>query len=447
MGLLRAGIGAAAGVLSEQWRDYIYCDAIPNDVLVVKGRKRTGGSDNLLSNGSIIAVNEGQCMLIVHQGAVIDVCAEPGEFLFESESEPSVFYGDLGDQLEATFKRIGERFTFGGDAANDVRVYFVNTKEIMGNKYGTPAPVTVRVVDANIGLDTDIHCRCNGEYSFRIVDPLLFYKYVAGNVRDSYRVDQLAPTMRSEFLTALQPGFGRLSAMGIRFIMFPAHAMELSEAMEAELSAKWTEKRGIAVVSVGINTIAALPEEEEEIRQMQMTAVMRDPNMREANRAMAEGKRTVAEGDALKIAAGNEAGAMVGFAGMNMMQGASNNTQVGHGYPPANQYIPYEQPANAYQVTAPGQVVPPQAPAAPAADGWACPSCGATNTGKFCSECGTPKPAPAGTWKCPSCGTENTGKFCSECGTPRPASGSWTCPDCGHENTGKFCMECGHPRP
>ncbi len=433
MGLLRAGIGAAAGVLNEQWRDYIYCDSIPNDVLMVKGRKRTGGSDNLISDGSIIAVNEGQCMLIVHQGAVVEVCAEAGEFLFDGGSEPSVFYGDLGDQVMATFKRIGERFTFGGDAANDLRVYFVNTKEVMGNKYGTPAPVTVRVVDANIGLDMDIHCRCNGEYSYRIVDPLLFYRSVAANVTDSYRVDQLSSQMRSEFLTALQPGFGRLSAMGIRFSMFPAHTMELAEAMEAELSAKWTERRGIAVVSVGINTIAALPEEEEQIRQMQLTAVMRDPNMRAANMSMAQG-------DALRDAANNQAGAMVGFANMNMMQSAAG-TMAGSGLYDTGQ--PYQH-QNAYQVTAPVQSVPQ---ASPAAGAWKCPNCGAENTGKFCMECGTPKPAPAGTWTCPNCGAENAGKFCMECGTPKPAAGPWTCPSCGAENTGKFCMECGTPRP
>ena len=445
MGLLRAGIGAAVGVLTEQWRDYIYCDSIPNDTLMVKGRKRTGGNDNTISDGSIIAVNEGQCMLIVHQGAVVEVCAEAGQFLFDGGTEPSIFYGELGEQIEATFKRIGERFAFGGDTANDLRVYYVNTKEIMGNKYGTPAPVTVRVVDANIGLDMDIHCRCNGEFSYRIVDPLLFYKNVAANVTNSYRVDQMASAMRSDFLTALQPGFGRLSAMGIRFSMFPAHTVELAEAMEAELSAKWRERRGIAVVSVGINTIAALPEEEEQIQQMQLAAVMRDPNMRMANRAMAENKRTVAEGDALKIAAGNEAGAMMGFAGMNMMQGASNNTMQG-GYADPYQYVPYQQPQNAYQVTAPSQAMPQQA-AAPAADGWTCPKCGATNTGKFCMECGTPKPAPAGSWKCPNCGAENTGKFCMECGTPKPASDTWVCPSCGHENKGKFCMEGGTPRP
>ena len=430
MGLLRAGVGAAAGVLSEQWRDYIYCDALPNDVLMVKGKKRTGGNDNLLSNGSIIAVNEGQCMLIVHQGAIIDVCAEPGQFLFEGESEPSVFYGDLGEQVKATFLRIGERFTFGGDAANDLRVYFINTKEIMGNKYGTPAPVTVRVVDANIGLDTDIGCRCNGEYSFRIVDPLLFYREVCGNVTDTFRLEQMASQMRSEFLTALQPGFGRLSAMGIRFSMFPAHTMELAEAMEEELSVKWTQRRGIAVVAVGINTIAALPEDEERIKQLQLTAVMRDPNMRAANFSMAQG-------EALKNAASNEAGTMIGFAGMNMMQGAAGAMGSTGLYDTSQ---PYQQ-QNAYQVTTPGQQ---------AASGWTCPNCGTQNTGKFCQECGTPMPAPAapaGSWTCPNCGTQNTGKFCQECGTKKPAD-EWTC-SCGHVNSmsAKFCMECGSPRP
>lgn len=427
MGLLKAGLGAAAGVLSEQWRGYIYCDAIPNNVLMVKGRKRTGGSDNLLTNGSIIAVNEGQCMLIVHQGAIVDVCAEAGEFLFDSGTEPSVFYGDLGEQIKATFLRIGERISFGGDAANDLRVYFVNTKEIMGNKYGTPAPVTVRVVDANIGLDTDIGCRCNGEYSFRIVDPLMFYTQVAGNVTDAFHLEQISSQMRSEFLTALQPGFGRLSAMGIRFSLFPAHTTELAEAMEQELSVKWTQRRGIAVVAVGINTIAALPEDEERIKQLQLTAVMRDPNMRAANAA-------IAQGEALKAAASNEAGAMMGFAGINMMQNTAGAMNASGLYDTSQ---PYQQPANAYQVTA------PQA----AAEGWTCPNCGTTNTGKFCMECGTPKPAPAAAWTCPSCGASNTGKFCSECGTPKPVDDAWTCPSCGASNKGKFCMECGTPRP
>lgn len=431
MGLLKAGIDAALGVLSEQWRDYIYCDALPNNVLMTKGKKRTGGSSNLLSNGSIIAVNEGQCMLIVHQGAIVDVCAESGEYLFEGSSEPSVFFGELGEQARATFRRVGERFTFRGDAANDLRVYFVNTKEIVGNKYGTPAPVTVRVVDANIGLDTDIGCRCNGEYSFRIVDPLLFYREVCGNVTDTFLLEQLSSQMRSEFLTALQPGFGRLSAMGIRFSMFPAHTVELADAMEEELSVKWTQRRGIAVVGVGINTIAALPEDEERIKQLQLTAVMRDPNMRAAN-------YSIAQGEALKAAASNEAGAMVGFAGINMMQSAAG-AMGSNGVYDTNQPYQYH---NAYPVSTHGQMT--------SQAGWTCPNCGTQNSGKFCQECGTPMPvpsAPVDSWICPSCGNRSTGKFCQECGTKRPA-GEWTC-SCGHVNASaaKFCMECGNPRP
>ena len=442
MGLLKAGFGAAAGVLNEQWRDYIYCDALPNDVLMAKGRKRTGGSDNLLSDGSIIAVNEGQAMIIVHQGAVVEFCAEAGQFVFEGGSEPSIFYGDLGESVKATFHRIAERFTFGGDAANDLRVYFFNTKEIMGNKYGTPAPVTVRVVDANIGLDTDIGVRCNGEFSYRIVDPLLFYTAVCGNVTDTFRKDQIYNMMRSEFLTALQPGFGRLSAMGIRFSMFPAHTMELAEAMEEQLSDKWTRQRGIAVVSVGINTIAALPEDEERIKQLQLTAVMRDPNMRAASMSQDFGA-------ALRTAAGNEAGAMMGFANVGMMQGTAAGMGASGLFDTSQ---PYQPQPNAYQVTAPGQSMPQQAPqpqAAPPAGAWKCPNCGAENTGKFCMECGTPKPAAPATWKCPNCGAENTGKFCMECGTKKPEpAAEWTC-SCGHVNAAgaKFCMECGTPRP
>ena len=409
MGLLKAGVQAAAGVLSEQWRDYLYCDSIPNDVLIVKGRKRTGGNDNILTDGSIIAVNEGQAMIVVQQGAIVEFCAEAGEFLFEGGTEPSVFYGDLGESIRNSFKRIGQRIAFGGDTAKDLRVYYFNTKEITGNKYGTPAPVTCRVVDANIGLDVDIRVRCNGEYSYRIVDPILFYSAVAGNVTDTYRTNQIAGTMRSEFLTALQPGFGALSAMGIRFSMFPAHTMELAQAMQSQLSDIWTTRRGIAVVGVGINTIAALPEDEERIRDLQMTAVMRDPNMRAANAAMYQG-------DVLKAAASNEGGAMVGFANINMAQGMMGGMGAGANLYDTSQPYQYQ---NAYQVTTPAQSMPQQAPAA---DTWKCPNCGNENTGKFCMECGTPKPAPVSpdTWACPNCGHENTGKFCMECGTPRP---------------------------
>jgi membrane protease subunit (stomatin/prohibitin family) len=212
--------------------------------------------------------------------------------------------------------------------------------------------------------------------------------------------------------------------------------MELAEAMEQELSVKWTKRRGISVVAVGINTIAAIPEDEERIKQLQLTAVMRDPNMRLANAAMWQG-------DVMKAAASNEGGAMVGFANLNMAQNAMGGMGMGNIYDNSQ---PYQQPANAYQVTAPAASMPQQ-PAAPAADTWKCPNCGNENTGKFCMECGTPKPAPAGTWVCPNCGYENTGKFCMECGAKKPAE-EWTC-SCGNVNpmSAKFCQECGSPRP
>ena len=430
MGLLRAGVGAAASVLADQWRDYFYCDAIPSDVLVVKARSRSGGTDNIISDGSIIAVNEGQCMIVVQQGEIIEVCAEAGEFVFEGSSEPSIFYGDLGDSVKKTFERIGRRFSFGGGTANDMRVYYVNTKEIMGNKYGTPVAVPFRVVDTNIGLDTDIAVRCNGEYSYRIIDPILFYKNVCGNVTSTFKREQIDSQLKSEFLTALQPGFGRISDMGIRYSSIPSHTLELAQSMQDVLSSSWTEKRGIAVVAVGMNSIATTPEDEERIKELQRIAVMRDPNMRAANYSMASS-------EALKTAAGNEAGAMMGFMGMNMAANAAGAMGMPNLYDTSQPY----QPVQNYQTQQP----------MPAAGSWTCPTCGTANTGKFCGNCGTQKPAPVApdSWVCPNCGTTNTGRFCGNCGTqkPAPADGPWTCPDCGTTNTGKFCGGCGRPRP
>ena len=150
MGLLKAGAGAVGGVLADQWREFFYCDALDANTLAAKGQKRTSsrgrssntkGEDNIISNGSVIAVNEGQCMIIVEQGAVVEVCAEPGEFVFENSSEPSVFAGNLGESIKQSFETLGRRFTFGGDTGRDQRIYFFNTKEIIGNKYGTASPV------------------------------------------------------------------------------------------------------------------------------------------------------------------------------------------------------------------------------------------------------------------------------------------------------------------
>ena len=448
MGLLKAGAGALGGVLADTWREFFYCDSLPPDVLAAKGVKRisdrgrssnTKGESNIISDGSIIAVNEGQFMIIVEQGAIVDACGEAGQFVFDKSTEPSLFFGQdgLGDRFLKTFERIGSRFTFGGDTGKDQRVYFFNKKEIVGNKYGTASPVPFRVVDANIGLDVDISVRCNGEYSYRIVDPMLFYKNVCGNVEEPYTRDNIDSQLKSELLTALQPAFARISAMGVRYSAVPAHTEELSAALNEVLSEKWSDLRGIEVASFGVNTIAASPEDEAMIKELQKAAVMRDPTMAAANIA-------AAQSDAMRMAASNENGAMMGFMGMGMANAIGGmNPQGLYGQGGGQPNVPQSQYAQA-----PGGGFGAVAGAATSAGGWAC-DCGTQNTGKFCSNCGKPKPEPAAAngWTC-GCGTQNTGKFCSNCGAQKPETpGTWSCPTCGTQNTGGFCGNCGGPRP
>ena len=269
MGLIKAITGAAGGVLADQWKEFIYCESMPEDVIVTKGQKKVSGrssnkkgSDNIITNGSLIAVNEGQCMIIVEQGKVVDICAEAGEYTYDASTEPSVFCGDLGTGVKEVFKNIGKRFTFGGEAPKDQHVYYVNTKELIGNKYGTPSPVPFRVVDQNIGLDIDITIRCFGEYSYKVSNPILFYTNVCGNVEQAYTRESIDGQLKSELLTALQPAFAKVSAMGIRYSSLPAHTMEIANALNEVLSSQWKELRGIEIVSFGINSMKASEEDE-----------------------------------------------------------------------------------------------------------------------------------------------------------------------------------------
>lgn len=444
MGLIKAIAGAIKGETVDQWKEYFYCDALESDVLVTKGKKRVNGrfgsgnkgNDNLITNGSVVAVNEGQCMIIVDQGKVVEFCAEAGEFLYDTSTEPSLLFGDLGENIKKTFATIGRRFTFAGDTARDQRVYFFNTKEIIGNKYGTANPVPFRVVDTNIGLDVDISVRCNGEYSYQIFDPILFYTNVCGNVADEYTRDTIDSQLKAELMTALQPAFARISAMGIRYSAVPAHTMEVADALNQELSEKWGALRGMRIVSFGVNTIKASEEDEEMIKELQKTAVLRNPSMAAAT-------LVGAQAEAMKSAASNTStGPMMAFAGMNMANNAGGMD--------ANALFAMGQ-QNAAQQPAPQQTMQQQAdpqPQAAAADTWTC-SCGHTgNTGKFCMECGTAKPGETAGWTC-SCGTVNAGKFCTECGAKKPADAPlYRCDKCGWEpedpkNPPKFCPECG----
>ena len=250
MGLIKAIAGAAGGVMADQWKEYFYCEAMPANILATKGHKKvTGrssnykGDENIITNGSMIAVADGQCMLIVEQGKVVEVCAEPGEFLYDSSTEPSIFSGKLGDGIGDVFRNIGKRFTFGGEAPKDQRVYYFNTKELIGNKYGTASPVPFRVVDQRAAIDIDVGIRCFGEYSYHIANPLLFYTNVCGNVSEDYDRSNLDSQLKTELLTALQPAFAKISEMGIRYSALPGHTVELADALNEALSAKWRDLR------------------------------------------------------------------------------------------------------------------------------------------------------------------------------------------------------------
>ncbi|MBO6214291.1 MAG: SPFH domain-containing protein [Lachnospiraceae bacterium] len=417
MGLIQAGLAAAGGVLADSWKEFFYCDAIPKDVLVVKGQKKIGskssnknGNDNIITNGSGIAVADGQCMIIVDQGKIAEICAEPGEFTYDASTEPSIFSGNLGASIEATFKAIGKRFTYGGDTGKDQRVYYFNTKEIIDNKFGTPNPVPFRVVDKNIGLDIDVSVRCSGVYSYRITDPILFYTNVCGNVEHDYKRSEIEGQLKPEFISALQPAFAKLSAMEMRPSELPAHTEEIAAAMNEALTNKWAETRGISVVSVAVGTVTLPDEDAQMIKQAQKSAILRDPNM-------AAAQLVGAQADAMRAAASNTAGAMTGFMGMGMAQQAGG-VNAGNLFAMGQAQQQVQQPVQPAQP----QAAPAGAAAGAPVVGWTC-SCGAVNKGKFCSECGSPKPAGALLYKCDKCGWEpedpaNPPKFCPECGDP-----------------------------
>ena len=435
MGLIKAAVGSIGGVMADQWKEYFYCDSLPEDVMVTKGQKRISGrssnkrsEDNIITNGSGIAVADGQCMIIVEQGKILDLCNEPGEYTFDSGGEPSLFAGgSFGENVAGSLKSTWERFKFGGSPGKDTRVYYFNTKELIGNKYGTPSPVPFRVVDHNIGLDIDISIRCFGEYSYQITNPILFYKNVSGNVSEEYTRDIIDGQLKTELMTALQPAFAKISEMGIRYSALPGHTSEIADALNDVLSDKWANLRGLEIVSFGVSSVKASDEDEKMIKELQRNAAFRNPTMAAAHLVGAQAA-------AMQSAAANEGGSAMAFMGMNMagQAGGMNNQnlyQMGQG-----------QEGRQVQ----------QTQAQPVASGWQCPCGHASNTGKFCAECGKPQPQAVEGWVC-SCGVTNKGKFCAECGSPKPAGlPQYKCDKCGWEpadkgSPPKFCPECGDP--
>ena len=445
--------------LGDQWREYFYCDSLEENVLMVKGKKRTtqktsnkNGMDNIITNGSVIAVNEGQCMIIVDQGQIVEFCAQAGEFVYDTSKEASLLYGNLGENVKSSINTYLRRIQFGGDTGRDTRIYYFNLKEIYDNPFGTPSPIPFRVVDTRIGLDLDTTVRCHGVYTFKIVDPILFYKNVAGNQTDRYTKDLLIGHLKQAVAASLAPALAEVSAQGIRYNEVSKYPKEIGEALNKQLTEEWVQKRGIAIVDVALQPPKLSDEDEALIKELQKTAVYTNP-------AMAAAFEIQSKGEAWKIGAANSGGAVHGFAGLGMMGGMPGssgsafevlqNTQLQNQNPLMAQAVPVQNMAVGGVAQAAPQQATPAPQAAPVA-GWTC-TCGTTgNTGKFCMECGAKRVEPAVGWTC-SCGAVNTGKFCVECGTKKPADAPlYKCDKCGWEpedpkNPPKFCPECGDP--
>ena len=430
MGLIKAGVGALGGVLADQWKEFFYCDSLDADILLAKGEKKTGGrssnkkgEDNIISNGSVIAINEGQAMAIVESGKVVEFSSEPGEFVYDSSTEPSIFCGSLGESIKKSFEQVGKRFTFGGDTGKDQRVYYFNTKEITGNKFGTATPIPFRVtVSEELGYKLSVDLRCNGVYSYKITDPILFYTNVSGNVPEYYERSQIDEMLRGELMDALQPALAKVAMQKIMYYEIPAHTKEVGTALKEELAAQWRESRGLEIQSISFNSVSIPEDQRKKLTEWEENAMTMNP-------ATAASRLVGGQVEAMKTAAANQGGmgAMGGFFGMNMAQNAGG--------------------VNAQNLYAMGQQQP-QATRSAQTDTWTC-SCGhGGNTGKFCAECGSPKPVGGDSWTC-SCGTVNQGRFCQNCGSPKP-SGTVTfkCNKCGWvpddpTHPPKFCPECG----
>lgn len=414
MGLIKAFTSAVSGVISDQWKEFFYCDSMPSDVLVKRAFKRTGGvnnnfgSDNIITNGSGIAVADGQCMMIVEQGEIVEVCAEPGEFTYDTSSEPSIFAGDLNAAIEETFRKVGRRFSYGGAAAKDQRIYYFNTKELRDNKFGTPSPIPFRVVDSNIGLDLDVDIRCSGVYSYKIVDPLLFYTNVCGNVDRDFTREDIDTQLKTEFVNALAPALGEVGKNEIRPSQLTEYYDDITKAMNEQLSKLWKEERGLEIVSIALNPITLTEQDSERLKAAQNAAVY-------ANPAMAAANISQAQAEAMVEAASNDAGAAIGFMGMGMAmnEGGSN---------PADLFTIGQEQKKEAQVSffTPEEPVKEEKVEAAAPTEWICTSCGKNNDGNFCTNCGAKKPDEVP--HCKNCGfvpkdINNLPNFCPQCGT------------------------------
>lgn len=418
MGLISAAVSSVSGVLSDSWKEVIEPDDMSDSTLLVKGvavKKGSNkkGTDNYVSNGSVIHVYPNTLMLLMDGGKIVDYSAQEGYYEVNNSSAPSIFNGELKDSVKETWKR----FQFGGVPSQKQYVYYINTAEIKGIKFGTRNPVNY----FDNFYNAELFLRAHGSYSLKITDPIKFFTEFAPKGTDRIEIKDLSEQLFNEFMDALQSAINQMSVDGVRISAITSKSRELSKYMADVLDADWNDLRGIEVCSVGLASISYDDESKALINMRNKGAMMSNPTIREGFV-----QSSVAQG--MQAAGSNTSGAANAFMGMGMGMNAAGG------------FMSAASQTNAAQM-AQQQAAQQAAQQNQAANGWKC-SCGTVNTGNFCSGCGSKKPENT-SWTC-SCGTTNTGRFCSNCGSPKPA-GEWVC-SCGTKNTGNFCSGCGAKR-
>ncbi len=407
MGIIRAIGNAISGGLADQWLEVYEADSMSDQTVFTRGvLMRRGenkkGTENTVSNGSIIHVYDNQFMILVDGGKVVDYTAEPGYYKVDNSSMPSLFNGEFGETLKESFNRI----RYGGETPKAQKVFFINLQEIKGIKFGTRQPINY----FDMFYNAELFLRAHGTYSIKIVNPLQFYAEAIPRNKDHVQIGEINEQYLSEFLEALQSAINQMSAEGTRISFVTSKARELGKYMSSILDEEWNQSRGMEIQAVGIASLSYDEESQKLINMRNQGAMLSDPTVREG---YVQG--AVARG--LEAAGSNANGSMAGFMGMGVGMNAGGAFM---GNASANNMAQMQMQQQTPQAMA-GSVfgAQPTQPAQPtqSANGWTC-SCGTVNTGKFCSECGKPMPAATGEWTC-SCGTVNTGKFCSECGKPR----------------------------
>ena len=468
MGIIKAVTTAVGGALADQWLEAVEPDDMGDRTVFVRGVQvrrgkgsNTKGSSDIVSDGSVIHVYPNQFMMLVDGGKIVDYTAEEGYYKVSHSSMPSMFNGQFGEALKESFNRI----RFGGVTPGSQKVHYVNLQEIKGIKFGTRNPVNY----FDNFYNAELFLRAHGTYSIKVTDPIKFYAEVIPKNADHVEIDSINEQYLSEFLEALQTSINQMSADGTRISYVTSRSRELGQYMAQTLDEEWTRMRGMEIQAVGIASITYDEESQNLINLRNRGAMMSDPLIREGYV-----QTTIAEG--LKNAGSNDSGAMAGFMGMGMgmqmgggFMGAASNTNMqqmqmnqapgqmpgntgmpGMGGHPAGGQPAGNQPMGGQPMG--GQPMGNQpmgnqpSGVQPAGSQWAVPNqMAGTQPGSAGMAGQMPGTQPGSAWTCPGCGTSNTGKFCGECGHPRPDT-PWTCA-CGNINTGKFCSECGKPRP